>query len=153
VTPEQITLVERTLTELTPRLDALAIDFYRRLFAADPALPALFSTDPAEQRTKFVAELNQIIRSIRDHPAFLDRATHLGAEHDEYGVRPRHYRAAGVALLDALAATLGDRWTVEAAEAWAGAYDLTTAAMLAGGGTLPAELSVSRRGGGRGPGS
>ena len=145
MTPEQITLVERTLTELTPRLDALAAGFYQRLFAADPALPALFSADPADQRAKFVAELDQIIRSIRDHPAFLDRAGHLGAEHEGYGVRPRHYRTAGLALLDALAATLGDRWTVEVAEAWARAYDLTTAAMLAACGALPAELSVTRR--------
>jgi nitric oxide dioxygenase len=145
VTPEQITLVERTLTELTGELDALAADFYRRLFAADPAVPALFSTEPAEQRAKFVAELDQVIRCIRDHPRFLSRAEHLGAEHEGYGVRPRHYRTAGVALLDALAAALGDRWTVEVAEAWARAYDLTTAAMLAGGGTLPAELSVRRR--------
>jgi nitric oxide dioxygenase len=152
VTPEQITLVERTLAELSPGLDALAADFYRRLFAADPAVPVLFSGDPAEQRAKFVAELDQIIRSIRNHPAFLDRANHLGAEHEGYGVRPRDYRTAGVALLAALAAALGDRWTVGVAEAWARAYDLTAAAMLAGGGTLPAELSVSRRAGAPGPG-
>ena len=123
----------------------LAADFYRRLFATDPDVAALFSTDPAEQRAKFTGELEQIVRSIRDHPAFLHRATALGAGHEGYGVRPGHYQTAGVALLDALATALGDRWTPDVAEAWARAYDLTTAAMLAGGGVLPAERSVRRR--------
>jgi nitric oxide dioxygenase len=145
VTPEQIALVEQTLTELDGQHEAMAADFYRRLFAADPAAATLFTADPAAQQVKFVAELEQIIRSIRDHAAFVDRARHLGAEHEGYGVRPRDYHTAGVALLTALATALGDRWTAEVAEAWARAYDLTTAAMLAGTGAVPEQLSVSRR--------
>jgi nitric oxide dioxygenase len=144
MTPEQIALVQRTLTELEPELDAMAADFYRRLFAVDPSVLPLFSTEPAAQRAKFIAELEQIVRSIRDHAAFLGRATELGAQHERDGVRPRHYHSAGIALLGALAGVLGDRWTDEVAEAWARAYDLTTAAMLSGSTLLPAPLSASR---------
>jgi hemoglobin-like flavoprotein len=145
MTPEQIALVQRTLTELEPDLDAVVADFYRRLFAADPTVLPLFNADPAAQRTKFIAELEQIVRSIRDHAAFLGRAIPLGAQHERDGVRPRHYHTAGVALLDALAGALGDRWTDEVAEAWARAYDLTTAAMLSGTEVLSPPLSVSHR--------
>jgi hemoglobin-like flavoprotein len=145
VTPEQIALVERTLAEIEPELDAIVADFYRRLFAADPSVRPLFDANLAAQRTKFVAELEHILRSIRDHDAFRTRAALLGAEHERDGVRPRHYHTAGIALLDALAAALGERWADDVAQAWAAAYDLTTAAMLCGSEVMPVELSVSRR--------
>jgi hemoglobin-like flavoprotein len=144
MTPEQIATVQRTLSELAAvpgALDAMAADFYRRLFAADPSTEALFSTDPAVQRAKFVDELDQIIGSIRDHQAFLDRAAALGAGHESYGVRPRHYETAGAALLAALAAALGPAWTDGTAEAWSRAYDLTTTAML----SAPSGVQPSRR--------
>jgi hemoglobin-like flavoprotein len=145
VTPEQIALVERTLVAVEPVLDGVAADFYRRLFAAEPAAEAMFSSELAAQRVKFVAELEQIVRSIRRHEVFLDRAGTLGAQHEEYGVRPRDYLTAGDALLAALAEALGEQWTDEVAEAWARAYDLTTAAMLAATTPAPPTLSLSRR--------
>lgn len=145
MTPEQIAIVERTLAEIGPQLDSIAADFYQRLFAADPALRPLFAADLAVQRVKFAAELEQIVRSIRDHAAFRGRAARLGAAHERCGVRPRDYQAAGTALLAALAAARGEAWTAEVAGAWASAYQLAAAAMLAGTSTAPVELSVSRR--------
>jgi hemoglobin-like flavoprotein len=46
MTPEQIGLVEASLDRVRPRPDAVASDFYARLFAAHPELAALFSGDP-----------------------------------------------------------------------------------------------------------
>jgi nitric oxide dioxygenase len=131
MTPEQISLVEATLGNGLD-LDAVAADFYRRLFAADPATGALFSADPDVQRQKFAAELEAICRSIRRHPDFLASAAALGARHRAEGVEAAHYRAAGPPLLDALAAGLGDRWTPDVADAWRLAYHLTVEAMTIG---------------------
>jgi len=132
VTPEQISLVEATLEDRTIDVDAVAADFYRRLFAADPAVGALFSADPDVQRQKFATELEVICRAIRRHPHFVAEAAALGARHRDYGVEAAHYRTAGPPLLDALAAALGDRWTPEVAEAWRLAYHLTVEAMSIG---------------------
>lgn len=144
VTPEQIALVEHTLTAINPVFDEVVADFYRRLFAADASAAALFTGDPAAQRAKLTAELDQVMRSIRHHEAFLARAATLGRQHQGYGVRPRHYAAARTALMAALAQALQDRWTAPVAAAWSAAYDLTTEAMLAAANPAPA-VSVGRR--------
>jgi hemoglobin-like flavoprotein len=132
MTPEQIAAVERTLVAARPVMDAVAADFYRRLFAADPRTEAMFTTDPARQREKFVAELEDIMLAIRNHELFLRRARMLGARHAEYGVRAAHYRLVGTALLVALGAALGRAWTGEVETAWRLAYNLTAEAMMAG---------------------
>jgi hemoglobin-like flavoprotein len=133
VTPEQIAAVEQALETDGLDLDTLAADFYRRLFAAEPATAALFGGDLRAQRQKFADELAAIGRAIRRHPEFLAEAQALGTRHDSYGVHAAHYRAAAQPLLDALAAALGDRWTPAMAEAWRLAYHLTVEAMTSRG--------------------
>jgi hemoglobin-like flavoprotein len=145
MTPEQIALVERTLAEIAPDLDRVVADFYRRLFDADPALRELFTQDPDAQRAKFAAELGEVLHGLREHESFAPRTALLGHEHEGYGVRPRDYQTAGRALLEALAAALGPHWTVAVAEAWTRAYELTTAAMLAGTSATPAASPGTRR--------
>jgi hemoglobin-like flavoprotein len=132
MTPEQIALVERTVVAAEPVMDAVAADFYRRLFAADPALEELFTTDPAVQRGRFVAHLKDILLAIRDHDRFLHQARALGARHAAYRVRAAHYRLVGATLLAALGAQLGPAWTPEVAEAWRLAYNLTAEVMMSG---------------------
>src|SRR5215204_6252976 len=107
MTPEQIALVETTLDDLLPRLDAVAEDFYARLFAADPEISDLFFGDPVTQRGRFAAELEVICRTIRRYPAFVTAARDLGARHATYGVRAAHYRTVGWSLLAALGSALG----------------------------------------------
>jgi hemoglobin-like flavoprotein len=132
MTPEQIAAVERTIVAAEPVLDAVAADFYRRLFTADPRTKDMFTGDQVRQRAKFVAELEDIMLAIRDHDLFLRRARALGARHAGYGVRAAHYRLVGAALLDALQAALGQDWTGEVERAWRLAYNLTAEAMMAG---------------------
>ncbi len=132
MTPEQIALVQATLDDLGPQVDEVVQHFYDRLFSADPAVAALFSTDPAVQRRKFEVELRQIIRAISGFDAFVSRAHELGRRHAGYGVRARHYRLVGDSLLGALGDVLAERFSPEAAEAWRLAYDLIAEAMMAG---------------------
>ena len=55
-------------------LDQLTADFYRRAFAADPALSEMFTSDPAVQRARFAAELDEIVRSMRSMDAVRTRS-------------------------------------------------------------------------------
>jgi hypothetical protein len=71
MTPEQIELVERSMRTID--IDALAEDFYRRAFETRPELTAMFTTDPALQRTRFGVELTVIVSSIRRFDDFADR--------------------------------------------------------------------------------
>ena len=132
MTPQQVDLVEHTLALVRDRLPAVSAAFYRRLFELDPALASMFSADPDAQAQRFGRELDCASTAlIRRHPDFLAAARSLGKRHRGYGVRPSHFRTAEQALVGALGAELGSRWTTEAADAWRLAYNLTTEAMLA----------------------
>jgi nitric oxide dioxygenase len=130
MTPGQISAVEGSLA--TVDLDQLTADFYRRAFAEDPSLSQMFTSDPAVQRRRFAAELDEIVHSMRSIEAFEPGVRALGERHRRYGVRAPHYRLMGRALLAALEAALDERWTAEVAEAWALAYNLTAETMLLG---------------------
>lgn len=130
VTPDQIALVEATLAALD--LEALAADFYRLAFAAEPALLAMFVTDPVAQRDRFAIELEEIVASIKSIDEFSPRVQALGVRHGHYGVRSVHYQVMGEALLASLASALGGRWTAEVEQAWRLAYNLTAETMMLG---------------------
>jgi hemoglobin-like flavoprotein len=130
MTPRQIRLVEQTLAAVD--IDDLTADFYRRAFATDPTLADMFTSDPTVQRTRFAAELAEIVCSIRSLDTFAASARSLGISHRDYGVSAAHYRLMGNALVAALAATLGSRWTDEVEEAWSLAYNLTAETMMLG---------------------
>ena len=132
MTPEQIELVKQSFRRVSANADAVASDFYDRLFAADPSTRELFTVDMPTQRLKFIRELEEIIRIIGDFDTFLAHLAELGARHVGYGVRPTHYRTFASCLLAALAAAEGDAWTPELAAAWAGTHDLVSEAMILG---------------------
>ena len=68
MTPDQISAVEESVA--TVDLDRLTADFYRRAFAEDPSLSEMFTSDPAVQRVRFAAELDEIVHSMRSMDAF-----------------------------------------------------------------------------------
>ncbi|MBO4208259.1 globin domain-containing protein [Micromonospora echinofusca] len=132
MSPEQVALVRDSVRAMGPRMDAVADEFYRRVFARDPSLRAMFAGDLVTQRRKFADELQAIVTAIPDIGAFLDRARLLGARHSGYGVRTGHYRQFRDLLLETFAAELGDAWTEELAVAWHRAYDMVAEAMMMG---------------------
>ena len=92
----------------------------------------MFHNDPEVQRHLFAAGLAEITNSIRTIDDALTTARALGVRHLQRGVRAEHYRLMGAALLDAIAAALGDRWTPEVEEAWTLGYNLIAEMMLLG---------------------
>jgi len=132
VNAEQLAVLERSRAALRPMIRAVVADFYRRLFAAKPALEALFSSDPVVQQAKFVAELEAMLDAVRRPEQLADRCRALGVRHVRYGARAEDYEPVGRALLEALEAALGPRWSSDVAEAWRAAYAQLTELMLQG---------------------
>jgi hemoglobin-like flavoprotein len=132
MTPEQITLVQKSFEGLGPQLPAMATRFYEELFARDPALRSMFTIPLALQEVKFAEKLTEIVRAMPRLDELLAHTRALGARHVGYGVRTGDYQVLGDALLAALAAVLGDRFDAPTREAWALAYNLVAETMLDG---------------------
>ena len=132
MTPEQITLVQSSFDRLGPQLPTLATRFYQELFARNPALRSLFTTDMAEQKVRFSRKLSEIVWAMPRLAELLTHTRALGARHVGYGVRVADYRTVGDALFAALAAVLGDSFDTPTREAWILAYNLVAETMLEG---------------------
>jgi hemoglobin-like flavoprotein len=132
MTPEQIILVQTSYQRLGPRLPDLAARFYQELFGRNPALRPLFTTDLAEQQVRFARKLTELVDAIPRLDDLLAHTRALGARHVGYGVRAADYQTVGAALVDALAAILGDGFDPETRQAWMLAYNLMAETMLDG---------------------
>jgi hemoglobin-like flavoprotein len=123
MTPHQIQLIRDSFETLEPLAATVAEAFYAQLFARDPALRALFrGDDMGEQGARLMQMLAAAI-DLLDRPASLNPVLQrLGQRHAGYGVIGAHYASVGAALLDTLAAGLGDGFTAEMREAWTAMY-------------------------------
>lgn len=123
MTPHQIHLIRSSFEPLKPLAATVAEAFYAQLFARDPALRALFrGNDMREQGTRLMQMLDAAI-GLLDRPQSLTPVLlKLGQRHAGYGVAEAHYASVGAALLDTLAAGLGDGFTAEVREAWTAMY-------------------------------
>jgi hemoglobin-like flavoprotein len=138
MTPEQLDLVRSSYAALGDERRAVARDFYRRLFAADPAVEELFGDDPDVMAVKFSDELAAIVEAIVSFDAFATRLQGLAARHVAYGVQTRHYRLVGDALVAALAEALAPRWDETLDAAWRTAFNLVAEVMMAAAAPPPA---------------
>jgi hemoglobin-like flavoprotein len=131
MTPEQLELVQASYAALGADAPAMAADFYRRLFALDPATEALFTNEPAVMAEKFANELAAIVQAITSYDEFAVRVHGLAARHIAYGVQTRHFSSVGEALVGALAAHLAPSWDADVEAAWRRAYNLVAEMMMA----------------------
>ena len=127
---KQIDLVQASFARVAPVSDAAARVFYARLFEIAPELRPMFRGDMVEQGRKLMAMLAAVVHGLRDMPALLRGAGHLGERHVGYGVRPEHYAPVGMALIETLAEALGDHFTAEMRTAWADTYGALSGAMV-----------------------
>jgi hemoglobin-like flavoprotein len=131
MTPEQLAMVQESYATLGSDATKMAIDFYRRLFTADPSASELFTEGPDVMAVKFSAELAALVEAISSFPEFAPRVRDLGSRHAEYGVQTRHYQAACDALMGALADHLAPQWNADLEAAWRRAYNLVAELMMA----------------------
>ena len=142
MTPEDIALVQQTMSEVSGSMETLTATFYERLFARNPSLQSLFGSDPASQRRKFGEELTEIVAVIRDFHRLTARTHELGARHERYGVTASHYGDVEAALLGTLEEVLGARFTPDVASAWRQAFDLVAETMIEGATSASGSLAT-----------
>jgi hemoglobin-like flavoprotein len=144
MTPEQLQLVQSSYARLGDAAPAMAVDFYARLFAADPSAEALFTDGPDVMSVKFANELEAIVEAISSFDTFASRVRELAARHVGYGVQSRHYHAVGEALIGALAAHLAPEWDDALEAAWGRAYNLVAEVMMAAAADVRARATAGR---------
>jgi hemoglobin-like flavoprotein len=128
-------LVQDSWRAISRDHDRLATAFYERLFEIDSAARPMFAkTDMAEQRTKFVAMLGEIVRNLDLPEELIPSLSALGRRHKDYGVRTIDYDRVREAFFAALVKELGDGFTDELRDAWEEAYALTASVMKRGAG-------------------
>jgi len=110
--------------------DRIASTFYERLFEIDPDARVLFArTDMANQRTKVIAMLSDIVANLDQLDDLIPTVAALGRRHRDYGVRDADYDRVREALLGAIGTALGDAFTRELRSAWEEAYALMASVM------------------------
>lgn len=125
--------LETSFDLIAPRGEELVETFYRRLFAAAPSVRPLFAeTDMRRQKTKLLATLVVLRKSLPDLDAIIPKLRQLGGRHDAYGARPEHYALVGSTLIASMAELAGDAWRREYERAWSDAFDVVAGAMLEG---------------------
>jgi hemoglobin-like flavoprotein len=106
--------------------------FYDRLFTIDLSTRALFGkADIAGQGMKLMSTLGFVIAALRQPDSMLATVRALAARHVGYGVVDAHYSTVGIALLWTIEQGLGEACSPEILEAWAAAYALLSAVMIA----------------------
>lgn len=129
MTPKQIDLVQATWDSVLPIQQQAATIFYDKLFAADPALKALFKGDLEEQKVKLMKMIGIAVSSLDRLDEIVPAVQDLGRRHQIYGVKPKDYLTVGAALLGTLETGLGAAFTPDVKEAWASAYGILAQAM------------------------
>ena len=125
-------LLKESWTLVEDRADHLANYFYARLFLMDPNLRDMFPVQLAGQRSRLLGALVEAVQTVDDPSQFDSYLRSLGRDHRKFDVSPEHYGLVGVALIDALGAVAGDRWTLQYEQAWREGYDAIAARMLTG---------------------
>ncbi|MDF2465033.1 MAG: hemin receptor [Ramlibacter sp.] len=132
MTPHQIDLVQQSFADVKPIAAAAADLFYRRLFTLDPSLRPMFKGEIARQGQMLMSMIGAAVKGLSNLENLTPVVRQLGARHADYGVRTEHYATVGSALMWTLEHGLGDKFTPEVREAWAGAYQLLSEVMQIG---------------------
>lgn len=130
MTPDEIRLVRSSWTMIAERADAFTARFYAHLFVIDPDSAQLFTgVEMSAQHWKLAQTLGVVVQALDDLDTLLPAVAALGRRHTRYGVEHHHFESVGAALLQAMADTLGTRFTPLVRAAWTQAYAVVSAEM------------------------
>ncbi len=153
MTPEQARLVAESFTRIETRLPELGALVYNTLFHIAPEVRAMFRGDMASQHRKLVNVLVEFVKLRRRSQHFLPVTSqggeavvpgiaHLRSGHKAAGVQSEHYALMRRAILNSLAAMLGNEFDERTAEAWGAAFDTLADTMQRPESATPAELKL-----------
>jgi hemoglobin-like flavoprotein len=137
MTPDQVQLVQQTWRAVLPVGDTAAEFFYGKLFSLDSSIQRLFHDDAREQGRNLTSMISVVVGSLSRPERILLAVRQLGQRHAVYGVKPRHYELARIALLWMLEQVLEEAFTPTVRAAWAGVYDLFATTMQDAGPSPP----------------
>lgn len=129
MTPEQITLVKTTWSQVVPIKEKAAELFYGKLFELDPTVRPMFTNDIVEQGKKLMMSINTVVNALDKIETMVPVIQDMGRRHAGYGVKPQHYDTVGTALLWTLEMGLGPSFTPEVRSSWTRAYTLLASVM------------------------
>ena len=144
MTPNQISLVQKSWQNVLPIAPQAAEIFYTTLFEMDPSLKALFPSDIAEQGKKLMAMLDTAVKLLDNPDKLISAVQNLGAKHLKYGAEPEHYDTVGAALLKTLAQGLGEDFTAPTKKAWTAVYQTLATTMIAAANDAASTQSVNQ---------
>jgi len=153
MTPDQAKIVADSFSKLESRLPELGAAVYDRLFDVAPETRAMFKGDIRAQHSKLVNIIVEFvkIRSRSQHflpvtgssgGAVVPGINRLRSGHEAAGVKVEHYALMRKAILNSLAAMLGDRFDNKAAEAWGAAFDMLAETMQKPESATPEEAKL-----------
>lgn len=101
-------------------LDALGMNFYRRLFEKYPGVQHLFHAPREQQQKKLMASIGAIVASVENPAKLLPYLHAMGVRHVQYKTEDAHYPAVSENLLAVLNEHLSKdgEWNQELQEAW-----------------------------------
>jgi len=134
LTIAQINLIRDSFDRMQPHVEFASMLFYDRLFEIAPELRGLFRADMAGQGMRFMSTMSVILQNLDDPEALGPYLERLAIGHGAYGVKPKHFRPMGQALIQTMRETLGSGFPEDAAAAWGAAYDHIARQMIALGG-------------------
>lgn len=118
-----VRLLRDSFESLRPSADAMVGRFYSILFSRHPEISRMFaSTNMEEQRKKFFATLDGLIRHLEEPDKTTSDLLILGNSHVDYGVKAEQYAPVCDALVEAMKQTAGASWTPQIETAWRDAY-------------------------------
>ncbi|KAJ8908853.1 hypothetical protein NDN08_005557 [Rhodosorus marinus] len=113
------------------QLQSFAESFYGKLFELAPAVRPLFKADIRGQASKLGLLLSTAVRILdEDVDGLVATLQALARRHHNYGVRPEHYCAVGLALVGALQTELGEKFEGEVQTSWVHLYSTIVSVML-----------------------
>jgi len=116
--------------QISTRRELMAVMFYGRLFELEPGLRELFrDTDFHQQRAKFIAMLDLLVRCADQPDDLIREAAQLGRRHAMLNLSSRNYEVVGEALLWTLDRSLGLDFTPATRAAWTELYALVASVM------------------------
>lgn len=129
MSPDTVSLVQRSWTQVAAIAPQAAALFYQNLFTADPSLKPLFKGDMQAQGAKLMQMIGAAVGKLTDLDTLVPILQALGRRHADYGVQDAHYDTVGAALLLTLSQGLGEAFTPAVRAAWAEVYGVMAQVM------------------------
>ncbi len=117
---------------IAPKASEVIDSFYANLFAAAPAVRAMFPEDMQQQKAHLLAAVGLVVKQADNLGALREPLLAMGQRHANYGAHPTHYAAVREVLLATLAQHAGPAWTAQLEDDWRGAINVVAKVMIEG---------------------